>query len=39
MEWMPSSGYELDDREHFERFDKHYDPADPKQKKVWIPIK
>ncbi|MFI8684962.1 GyrI-like domain-containing protein [Rossellomorea sp. NPDC077527] len=38
--WMPSSGYELDDREHFERFDEHYNPADPNAvEEVWIPIK
>ena len=40
MEWMPSSDYQLDDREHFERFDEHYNPADPNAvEEVWIPIK
>ncbi|TMU85103.1 GyrI-like domain-containing protein [Bacillus sp. BHET2] len=38
--WMPSSNYQLDDREHFERFDQHYHPRDPNAiEEVWIPIK
>ncbi|WP_229593259.1 GyrI-like domain-containing protein [Rossellomorea vietnamensis] len=38
--WMPSSEYQLDDREHFERFDEHYNPADPSSvEEVWIPIR
>ncbi|MDX8342349.1 GyrI-like domain-containing protein [Rossellomorea sp. YZS02] len=39
-EWMPESEYQLDDREHFERFDEHYNPADPSSvEEVWIPIR
>ncbi|BCB02601.1 GyrI-like domain-containing protein [Bacillus sp. KH172YL63] len=39
-EWMPASGYQLDNREHFERFDPTYHPADPNAvEEVWIPIK
>lgn len=39
-EWMPASAYKLDDREHFERFDEHYNPANPNSvEEVWIPIK
>ncbi|UXH46176.1 GyrI-like domain-containing protein [Rossellomorea vietnamensis] len=39
-EWMPASEYQLDDREHFERLDEHYNPANPNAvEEVWIPIK
>lgn len=38
--WLPSSGYELDDREHFERFTEEYNPMDEQAvEEVWIPIK
>ncbi|MBA2176005.1 GyrI-like domain-containing protein [Halobacillus locisalis] len=38
--WLPSSGYELDDREHFERFTEAYHPMDEQAvEEVWIPIK
>ncbi|MCR8847886.1 GyrI-like domain-containing protein [Rossellomorea sp. SC111] len=39
-EWMLASEYKLDNREHFERFDEHYNPSDPNAvEEVWIPIK
>ena len=39
-EWMPTSGYELDDREHFEVLPEGYDPIDPNaSEEVWIPIR
>ncbi|GEN52229.1 GyrI-like domain-containing protein [Halobacillus faecis] len=39
-EWLPSSSYVLDDREHFERFTEDYRPADPEAvEEVWIPVK
>jgi AraC family transcriptional regulator len=39
-EWFPDSPYELDDREHFERFTKDYHPNDPESvEEVWIPLK
>ncbi len=38
--WLPSSAYELDDRAHFERFDKNYHPNDPlAEEEIWVPIK
>jgi len=37
--WLPGSGYELDDREHFEILPEGYDPLDEQaQEEVWIPI-
>jgi AraC family transcriptional regulator len=39
-EWLPSSGYQLDDRPHFEIMDKRYHgPMDPEsEEEIWIPI-
>lgn len=38
-EWLPSSEYELDDREHFEVLPESYDPQDPQaREEVWIPV-
>lgn len=38
--WFPESGYELDDREHFEILPENYNPTDPEaREEVWIPIK
>lgn len=38
-EWLPSSSYVLDDREHFERFTEDYRPPDPEAvEEVWIPV-
>ena len=39
-EWMPTSGYELDDREHFEVLGEGYDPIDPHaSEEIWIPVR
>ncbi|CCG46653.1 AraC effector binding domain protein [Halobacillus halophilus DSM 2266] len=39
-EWLPSSSYDLDDREHFERLTEDYHPADSEAvEEVWIPIR
>lgn len=39
-EWLPDSGYELDDREHFEVLPPGYNPLDDNaQEEVWIPVK
>ncbi|ARI77836.1 GyrI-like domain-containing protein [Halobacillus mangrovi] len=39
-EWLPASDYLIDEREHFERFTKEYDPLDPNAvEEVWIPVK
>lgn len=39
-EWMPNSGYELDDREHFEVLGEGYDPIDANaREEVWIPVR
>ena len=39
-EWMPHSGYELDDREQFAVLGEGYDPIDPNaSEEVWIPIR
>ncbi|WP_064094091.1 GyrI-like domain-containing protein [Rossellomorea aquimaris] len=38
--WLPTSGYGLDEREHFERFTEEYNPTDLEAvEEVWIPIK
>ena len=38
--WLPDSGYELDDREHFEILPDGYDPFDQHaHEEVWIPIR
>ncbi|MGI8314249.1 GyrI-like domain-containing protein [Halobacillus mangrovi] len=39
-EWLPSSNYLVDNREHFERFTKEYNPMDSNAvEEVWIPVK
>ncbi len=38
--WLPGSGYQLDDRLHFELLGEKYSQGDPQsQEEVWIPIK
>lgn len=38
--WLPKSGYEIDDREHFELLGENYKNNDPNsEEEVWIPIK
>ena len=40
VDWMPSSGYELDAREHFEVLGQNYQrDSDASEEEVWIPIK
>jgi len=40
QEWLPASGYTLDDRPHFERMDDKYKHEDPSsEEEFWIPIK
>jgi AraC family transcriptional regulator len=39
-EWLPNSGYALDDRPHFEVLGERYKNADPdSEEEIWIPIK
>ena|SRR5436190_15157178 len=39
-EWLPSSGYDLDDREHFEVLGEKYKRDDPaSQEEIWIPVR
>ncbi|MEZ5336422.1 MAG: GyrI-like domain-containing protein [Methanolobus sp.] len=39
-EWLPASGYEIDDREHFEVLPEDYDRNNPgAEEEVWIPLK
>ena len=39
-EWLPKSGYDLDDRPHFELLGKHYKNDHPSsEEEVWIPVK
>lgn len=39
-EWLPISGYCLDDRAHFETFDETYDPfSESSVELIWIPVK
>lgn len=39
-QWLPSSDYVLDKREHFEVFTSDHKPDDPEsEEEVWIPIK
>ena len=39
-EWLPQSGYELDNRPHFEILGERYKNNDPSsQEEVWIPVK
>lgn len=38
-EWFPSSGFELDNRPHFEVRDENYRPDDPgAEEEVWVPV-
>ncbi len=38
--WLPNSGYELDNREHFELLGEKYKHNDPSSEEdIWIPIK
>lgn len=39
-EWLPTSGYELDNRPHFELLGSKYKNGDPKsEEEIWIPVK
>lgn len=39
-EWLPASGYELDNRPHFEILGPKYKNGDPdSEEQIWIPIK
>jgi AraC family transcriptional regulator len=39
-EWLPQSGFSLDDRPHFARMGQHYRNDDPtSEEEIWIPIK
>ncbi len=39
-EWLPASGYELNDRPHFEILGPKYKNGDPdSEEEIWIPIK
>lgn len=39
-EWLPASGYELDDRPHFELLGPKYKNGDPdSEEEIWIPIR
>jgi len=38
--WLPSSGYVIDDREHFEVLEEGYSPTDLQAfEEIWIPIR
>lgn len=38
--WLPDSGYELDNREHFELLGEKYKNNDPNsEEEIWIPVK
>ena len=38
--WLPTSGYEVDSRPHFEILPPSYDPFDPNaEEEVWLPIR
>ena len=40
MEWLPASGYVLDDRPHFEVLGpKYQNGSDDSEEEIWIPIK
>lgn len=41
LEWLPASGFKLDDREHFEILGKKYlGPDNPEsEEEIWIPVK
>lgn len=39
-EWLPASGYQLDDRPHFELLGEKYSNTDPSsEEEIWIPVK
>lgn len=39
-EWLPSSGYQLDERPHFELLGENYKNGDPaSEEEIWIPIR
>lgn len=39
-EWLPGSGYELDERPHFEVLPTGYSPFDPEaEEEIWVPIR
>ncbi|MCF1192949.1 GyrI-like domain-containing protein [Mangrovimonas sp. AS39] len=39
QEWLPSSNYKLDERPHFEKLPKTYNPLNPINKEeVWVPL-
>jgi AraC family transcriptional regulator len=39
-EWLPSSGYVLDERPHFEILGEKYKNNDPEsEEEIWIPVK
>ena len=40
LEWLPQSGYELDDRPHFEVLgEKYKNGSDDSEEEIWIPVK
>ncbi|MBK8342237.1 MAG: GyrI-like domain-containing protein [Bacteroidetes bacterium] len=40
QDWIPQSGYQLDDRPHFDVLDERYKNNDPEsEEEIWIPIK
>lgn len=40
MEWLPQSGYRLDNRPHFEVLGEKYKNASPdSEEEIWIPVK
>lgn len=40
FEWLPQSGYELDEREHFEILGEKYKRNDPEsEEEIWVPVK
>jgi len=40
QEWLPASGFVLDDREHFEVLgDKYKNDSDESEEEIWVPIK
>jgi AraC family transcriptional regulator len=39
-EWLPASGYELDDRPHFEILGERYKNNDPdSEEELWFPVR
>ncbi|MBD3892070.1 GyrI-like domain-containing protein [Olleya marilimosa] len=37
--WLPKSGYNLDDRPHFEKLPEDYHPSNPEvEEEIWVPI-